>query len=150
LHKNEPGDDHYGSANTTDRRLCNCEQNRQPNASVGDRNCSLTSLKRLQTISPYIGIVFAAHHDEDFGAMSLVAALRPPRSNANVDPCFCFRLGPARGRAPTAEFLGSAGIARWSRNSPRRFGRPEAPTSTVRWQPAERRVRPQSRHSLRR
>jgi 3-hydroxypropanoate dehydrogenase len=39
--------------------------------------------------------VFAAHNDEDFDAMSLVAARRPPRSNANVDPLFLFSLEPA-------------------------------------------------------
>jgi hypothetical protein len=49
---------------------------------------SLTPLKRRRTTSPYIGIVFAAHNDEDFGAMSLVAVRRPPRSNVNVDPLF--------------------------------------------------------------
>src|ERR1700716_2245052 len=84
------GDDHRGFANATDRWLCNCEQNRQPSASGGDRNRSLTPLKRLRTTSPYIGIVFAAHNDEDFGAKSHVAARRPPRSNANVDLLFLF------------------------------------------------------------
>jgi len=116
----EPGDDHRGFANTTDRWLCNCEQNRQLSTSVAGSKPQPQSLKQSAgQLSPYIGIVFAAHNDEDFDAMSLVAARRPPRSNANVDPLFLFSLEPA----DETHRAGSANFSAAEKRRHRRCGR---------------------------